>query len=110
MIAGASLALLSAGCAPLPTAPGAQLDRARFAAIDGAIGTVIAARGMPGAVFHLERKGDFYQRAYGRLSYDAGYQARDDEARGERERARRSLEVKQSEVARLEIELAKLRR
>jgi CubicO group peptidase (beta-lactamase class C family) len=72
MIAGASLALLSAGCAPLPTSPGAQLDRARFAAIDGAIGAVVAARGMPGAVFHLERKGDFYQRAYGRLSYDAG--------------------------------------
>ncbi|MES2759585.1 MAG: serine hydrolase domain-containing protein [Pseudomonadota bacterium] len=76
LVAGASLALLSAGCALLP--PAAQLDRARFAEIDSAIGAVVAARGMPGAVFHLERNGDLYRRAYGRLSYEAGAAATDE--------------------------------
>ncbi|WP_426177827.1 serine hydrolase domain-containing protein [Massilia sp. TWR1-2-2] len=70
--AGASLALLAAGCVPLAPAPATQLDRARFADIDRAIGAVLATRGMPGAVFHLERNGEQYQRAYGRLSYDDG--------------------------------------
>ncbi|MFC0134901.1 serine hydrolase domain-containing protein [Massilia eurypsychrophila] len=72
MIAGAILAMLSAGCAPLSPAPATQLDRARLADIDRAIGAVVATRGMPGAVFHLERNGERYQRAYGRLSYDDG--------------------------------------
>jgi CubicO group peptidase (beta-lactamase class C family) len=70
--AGALLALLSAGCAPLSPAPATQLDRARLADIDRAIGAVLSTRGMPGAVFHLERNGERYQRAYGRLSYDDG--------------------------------------
>lgn len=77
LIAGASIALLTAGCSALPAAPAAQLDRARLADIDAAIGAVVASRGMPGAVFHLERNGDLYQRAYGRLSYDAGAAATD---------------------------------
>ena len=67
------MALILNGCAQLaPRAP--QLDSARFREIDGAIGAVIGERRMPGAVFHLERKGDSYERAYGRLSYepDAG--------------------------------------
>ncbi len=68
----ASVILLSAGCAPLAPAPAVQLDRARLDDIDRAIGAVVAARGMPGAVFHLERNGEHYQRAYGRLSYDDG--------------------------------------
>jgi CubicO group peptidase (beta-lactamase class C family) len=76
-IAGASLALLSAGCAPLSSAPGTELDRGRFADIDRAIGAVVAMRGMPGAVFHLERKGELYQRAYGRFTYDDGAAAID---------------------------------
>jgi CubicO group peptidase (beta-lactamase class C family) len=71
MGASASIALLAAGCAQLPAPAVAQLDRARFAAIDGAVDAVIADRRMPGAVFHLERNGDVYQQAYGRLSYDA---------------------------------------
>jgi CubicO group peptidase (beta-lactamase class C family) len=64
MIAGTSIALLSSGCA--------QLDRKRFADIDGAVNAVVAAHGMPGAVFHLERNGEQYQQAYGRLSYEEG--------------------------------------
>lgn len=72
MIAGTSIALLSAGCAPLPGAPGGQLDSERFGAIDGAVNAVVAARGMPGAVFHLERNGERYRQAYGRLSYEEG--------------------------------------
>ena len=72
MIASASIALASAGCAQLPAAPGSQLDSARFAEIDRAIGAVVADRRMPGAVFHLERNGEAYEKAFGRLSYDAG--------------------------------------
>ncbi|MDB5753619.1 MAG: hypothetical protein JWR56_47 [Massilia sp.] len=71
MAASASIALLAAGCAQLPASSGAQLDRARFGEIDGAINAVIADRRMPGAVFHLERNGDVYEQAYGRLSYEA---------------------------------------
>ncbi len=71
----ASAAAVLAGCAQLPAAPG--LDAGGLAAIDGAIDAVIAGRRMPGAVFHLERNGDAYQRAYGRLSYEAGAPADD---------------------------------
>jgi CubicO group peptidase (beta-lactamase class C family) len=77
MIASASIALVSAGCAQLPAAPGPQLDAARFAEIDGAIGAVVADHRMPGAVFHLERNGETYEKAFGRLSYDAGAAAVD---------------------------------
>lgn len=72
MIASASIAMLSAGCAQMPAGSGPQLDSARFAEIDGAIGAVIADRRMPGAVFHLERNGETYEKAYGRYTYDAG--------------------------------------
>ena len=75
MIASASAALLSAGCAQLPGSTGPQLDTARFAEIDRAIDAVIAERRMPGAVFHLERNGEVYEKAYGRLSYEAGAEA-----------------------------------
>jgi CubicO group peptidase (beta-lactamase class C family) len=78
MIASASAALLSAGCAQLPAASAPQLDTARFADIDQAIDAVIAARGMPGAVFHLERNGDAYEKAYGHISYEAGAEATSD--------------------------------
>jgi CubicO group peptidase (beta-lactamase class C family) len=71
MTASASAALLASGCAGLP-AGAPQLDTARFAEIDHAIEAVIAERGMPGAVFHLERNGDAYEKAYGRLSYKEG--------------------------------------
>jgi CubicO group peptidase (beta-lactamase class C family) len=71
------LAVLAAGCTQLPSTPDktAQLDSARFIAhlarIDAAIDDAIAARRLPGAVFHLERGGAIHERAYGRLSYDA---------------------------------------
>jgi CubicO group peptidase (beta-lactamase class C family) len=70
--ASISLAVLAAGCAPLPQARQAsvQLDSAQFARIDGAMHDAIAARRLPGAVFHLERGGAIHERAYGRLSYD----------------------------------------
>jgi CubicO group peptidase (beta-lactamase class C family) len=70
--AGAGLAVLLAGCAPLPPVPptSEQLDSAQFARIDAAIEDAIAARRLPGAVFHLERGGAAYERAYGRFTYD----------------------------------------
>jgi len=66
-------AVLAAGCAQLPSAPDKTtgLDTAQFARIDVAMNDAIAARRLPGAVFHLERGGAIHERAYGRLSYDA---------------------------------------
>ena len=65
------MAVFLTGCAQLaPHQP--QLDSARFAEIDNAINSVIRERRMPGAVFHLERKGDSYEQAYGQLSYEPG--------------------------------------
>jgi CubicO group peptidase (beta-lactamase class C family) len=66
-----SIAVLAGGCAPLPPTETRQLDPSQFARIDAAIETAIAARHLPGAVFHLEREGEVYERAYGRFSYDA---------------------------------------
>lgn len=43
---------------------------ARVAAVDQAIDAAIAARKLPGAVYHLERGTAQYEQAYGRLSYD----------------------------------------
>ena len=71
MTASACIAFSTAGCAWLEPRP-APLDPARFAHIDHAIGSVIAERRMPGAVFHLERAGMAYQKAYGSYSYEDG--------------------------------------
>jgi CubicO group peptidase (beta-lactamase class C family) len=76
LFTAACLALLVAGCASpqrAPTHAGAQLgqlDAARFPEIDAALGQAIAAHQLPGAVVHLERAGDSYEQAYGRLSYE----------------------------------------
>ena len=71
MTASACIALSMAGCAwNQPQPP--PLDSARFAHIDAAIAGVIAERRMPGAVFHLERAGVAYQKAYGNYSYEDG--------------------------------------
>ena len=79
MTAGACLVLGAAGCArmaphpaPLDAPHSAPLDSARFAQIDQAIESVIRERRMPGAVFHLERAGMAYQKAFGRFSYEDG--------------------------------------
>lgn len=45
-------------------------DPPHLTAIDHAIGAAIAARKLPGAVYHLERGTARYEQAYGRLSYD----------------------------------------
>lgn len=45
-------------------------DPGRVAAVDHAIEAAIAARKLPGAVYHLERGGARYERGYGRLSYE----------------------------------------
>lgn len=68
------LAALAGACAPLPQAAhsSAPLDSAQFSRIDAAMHTALAARQLPGAVFHLERGGAVYQRAYGSFTYDAG--------------------------------------
>ncbi len=70
-------ALLGAGCAQLPGQGSAmraeaRLDAARLAEIDRAIRESIAARKLPGAVFHLERAGAVYEKAYGNFTYEAG--------------------------------------
>ena len=71
MTASACIALSTAGCAWNQPRP-APLEPARFAHIDTAIGAVIAERRMPGAVFHLERAGMAYQKAYGKYTYEDG--------------------------------------
>lgn len=71
MIAAACAAMAAGGCAHQAVRR-APLDAARFAQIDDAIAGVIGARRTPGAVFHLERGGMAYQKAYGRLSYEEG--------------------------------------
>lgn len=65
-------ALLLAGCAQLPGKTGMRLDQARLAELDRAIEDNIAARKLPGAVFHLERDGAVYERAFGAHTYEAG--------------------------------------
>lgn len=49
-----------------------RLQAAQLAEIDRAILDNIAARKLPGAVFHLEHDGAVYQKAYGRFTYDDG--------------------------------------
>ncbi|MFC4929102.1 serine hydrolase domain-containing protein [Massilia sp. GCM10023247] len=78
-IATACLAVVLAGCAGAPdlgqgsAAPAPQqLDSMQLARIDAAIGTALAERRMPGAVFHLERGASSHQRAYGRFGYEPG--------------------------------------
>ena len=68
------LAALAGACAPLPEAahPSARLDSAQFSRIDAAMHSARAKRQLPGAVFHLERGGAIYQRAYGSFTYEAG--------------------------------------
>jgi CubicO group peptidase (beta-lactamase class C family) len=79
LVATACAAMLGAGCAQLPpAAPGAavqasaQLDPARLPEIDSAINEAIGEHKLPGAVFHLEREGATYEKAFGRLSYEPG--------------------------------------
>ncbi|MGI4719705.1 MAG: serine hydrolase domain-containing protein [Janthinobacterium lividum] len=64
--------LLVTGCAQLPGRTDVALDRAPLAALDRAIQDDIAARKLPGAVFHLERAGAVYEKAFGAHTYDAG--------------------------------------
>lgn len=71
LLKSAGLALLTAGCAGVPH-PSAELDSSQFARIDAAIGAAIAQQQMPGAVFHLERGGASYERAYGRFTHAPG--------------------------------------
>jgi CubicO group peptidase (beta-lactamase class C family) len=47
-----------------------ELDRARLAELDRAILDNIAARKLPGAVFHLEREGAVHEQAYGSHTYE----------------------------------------
>lgn len=50
----------------------ARFDAGRLAALDHAIEAAIAARKLPGAVYHLERGAASYEQAYGRLDYLPG--------------------------------------
>ena len=66
-------ALLLAGCAHLPgRGPGMHLDPERLAELDRAIAAAIAGGSLPGAVFHLERAGAVYEKAFGAHTYDPG--------------------------------------
>lgn len=74
MLPIAWFALLASGCSTLaPNLPALEqaFDPAGLARIDSAIGAVLARRGMPGAVFHVEHQGVATTRAYGKLSYEA---------------------------------------
>jgi CubicO group peptidase (beta-lactamase class C family) len=76
LFAATSAAVFLAGCASPPRSSmgaepqSAQLDAARFPEIDAAVEQAVAARQLPGAVVHLERGGQSYERAYGKLSYE----------------------------------------
>ena len=76
LFAGVFTAVFLAACASAPTSPpgagtpSGQLDAARFPEIDAAVIDAIAAHQLPGAVVHLERGGQVYERAYGKLSYE----------------------------------------
>jgi CubicO group peptidase (beta-lactamase class C family) len=79
LAATACVALFASGCAQLPgNAPvaaqssGGQLDTAHFAEIDSAINEAIGEHKLPGAVFHLEREGATYEKAFGHFSYEPG--------------------------------------
>lgn len=73
LLAASTTALLLAGCAPLAKRDASvELDRAYLAELDRAILDNIAARKLPGAVFHLEREGAVHERAYGSHTYEPG--------------------------------------
>ena len=71
-------ALFATGCAQLPGTQGAAMhaeagfDARPLAALDRAILEHVAARKLPGAVFHLERAGAALEKAYGSFTYEAG--------------------------------------
>ncbi len=58
-----ALFVVLAGC--LTTQPAARFDPERLQEIDRTIETAIAAHKVPGGVFHLERDGAIYEKAYG---------------------------------------------
>jgi uncharacterized protein YbbC (DUF1343 family)/CubicO group peptidase (beta-lactamase class C family) len=58
-----AIAALLAGC--LTTQPAARFDPERLHEIDQTIQTAVAAHKLPGGVFHLERDGAIYEKAYG---------------------------------------------
>jgi len=64
--------MLLVGCVHQPIAMTVepQFKPERVAAIDHAIDAAIAARTLPGAVYHLERGAASHERGYGRLSYE----------------------------------------
>jgi len=76
LFAATSTAVFLAACASPPRSSvgagpqSAQLDAARFPEIDAAVEQAVAAHQLPGAVVHLERGGQAYERAYGKLSYE----------------------------------------
>src|SRR5258707_5740581 len=61
-----AIAALLAGC--LTTQPAARFDPERLHEIDQTIETAISAHKVPGGVFHLERDGAVYEKAYGNRS------------------------------------------
>lgn len=72
-IATVAACLALSACAVLApsSSPSPALQPARFTAIDQAIESFIERRQLPGAVFHLERHGQVYEKAYGRETYEA---------------------------------------
>jgi CubicO group peptidase (beta-lactamase class C family) len=65
-------AMLLVGCVHQPIAMNAepQFNPGRVDAVDHAVDASIAARKLPGAVYHLERGAAQYQRAYGKFDYE----------------------------------------
>jgi CubicO group peptidase (beta-lactamase class C family) len=65
LFAAACIALLLTGCAH------GRLDNPAIPQVDAAMQEAIGAHKLPGAVLHIEHDGAVYERAYGRLSYEA---------------------------------------
>lgn len=65
LFAAACIALLLTGCAH------GRLDHPAIPQVDAAMQEAIGAHKLPGAVLHIEHDGGVYERAYGRLSYEA---------------------------------------
>jgi CubicO group peptidase (beta-lactamase class C family) len=75
LLAAACVAILTTGCVhgrlDAPAVPQGRLDAARFPQIDAAVLDAVAAHKLPGAVVHVEHDGAVYERAFGKLSYEA---------------------------------------
>jgi CubicO group peptidase (beta-lactamase class C family) len=83
LFAAACVVMLATGCVhgrfdtPANPQQAGRLDAARLPHIDAAVAEAVGAHRLPGAVVHIEHDGAVYEKAYGRLSYEADARAVD---------------------------------